>query len=81
MLASLCKAWRGSQVSEERRRLIKKVLVLPGDTMVERKSVRFLELLQGRRWLLDRMEKKSVWLLMLVQLFGKESTPGKRYRC
>ena len=44
--------------------------------MAEKKPVRFLELLMGRRWLLDGKEKKSVLLLMLVQLFGKESTPG-----
>ena len=28
MLASLCKSWKGSKVSEERRRLIKRLLVL-----------------------------------------------------
>ena len=41
-------------MSEERRRLIKKVLVLPGDATVERKSVRFLELLTGKEVALGR---------------------------
>ena len=41
-------------MSNEERRLIKKVLVLPGDATVERKSVRFLELLTGKEVALGR---------------------------
>ena len=66
------RSWRGSLVSGERRRLMKR-----------RRSCWFC---------FERMEpvlgtergprgKVSRWFLTLAQPLGKESTPGKRYRC
>ena len=56
----------------------------PGNVTADKRPVRFLELLIGKWWLLDEKERKSVFLLMLNQLFGslmaEESWRGRLMR-
>ena len=79
------RSWRGSLVSGERRRLMKRYSwnLESWGSQCRRRSCWFC---------FERMEpvlgtergprgKVSRWFLTLAQPLGKESTPGKRYRC
>ena len=56
--------------------------LFPGKVILEKEPVSFLELLTEMGCLSDKKEKERLvsvfWLLVFVQLFGKESTPGTR---